>query len=478
MASSLPTPSSSQVYDPLLLADTPPAPTGAAEQSSIANATPPGGLSQEEFIDNDWIDAMLVAVEGFRHNFERDDGGGDDNEAPPQPFNSAEFDEGNAEKWAAASRARAQVESTDDDVPPPATSAGITVPPRCEIQNESIQVPSSHISNRVPLFLADGGGGCHDINTYSRPRQTVETRTHPTGGDVHASGQENEDVPDDSLQSDTNRVRSDFERDSTIVVPEATLVRDSEVYIATQIEPIEPAIPWWKQRRTRFLLGALVVIVITFSIALALSLREDGNTEAPEAQVIVVVNSPVPSFSMAPSTTKLLATMAPALPWVTCPMDPNCGATLETWTGIDGDTIVDLMGGTNNLENTPSRTEHLGQFLKAPSNTDDYYGSQMKGWLIPPVTGEYLFWVASDDQGELFLSSDDHPENKVRVCFAPWYTGVMEWTWYSYQQSTLIPLVAGDAYYFEVSPAIFLAVLHLHVLILYRSYNPLFVHEV
>ena len=251
----------------------------------------------------------------------------------------------------AASRARAQIESIDDDdEAPPTPSAGIIVPPRDEIQNESVQVPSSNFSNRVPLFLADGGRGGHGIDTYSRPRQTVETRIHPTSEDVYASGQENEDVPDESLQTDTTRVRSDFERDSTIVVPEATLVRDSEVFIATQVEP---ALPWLKQWRTRFLVGALVVIVIASSIAFALRLKEDGNTEAPEAQVIVVANSPVPSFSMAPSSIDLS-------PMATCPMDPDCGATVETWTGIDGFSINDLMCGTNNLEITPSTSGRLG----------------------------------------------------------------------------------------------------------------------
>jgi len=88
-------------------------------------------------------------------------------------------------------------------------------------------------------------------------------------------------------------------------VPEATLVRDSEVYIETQVNLIEPALPWLKQQRMMFLLGVLILIVITFSIALALSLREDVNMEVPEAQDIVVVNSPVPLFSMAFSRSQL-----------------------------------------------------------------------------------------------------------------------------------------------------------------------------
>ena len=136
-------------------------------------------------------------------------------------------------------------------------------------------------------------------------------------------------------------------------MPEATLVRDSEVYIETQVNLIEPALPWWKQQRMMLLLGVLILIVITFSIALALSLREDVNMEVPEAQDIVIVNSPVPLFSMAP-------TLIDLSPGANCPLDPDCGATVETWTDIGGFSIFQLMIGTNNLDITPSKSERLG----------------------------------------------------------------------------------------------------------------------
>ncbi len=62
-------------------------------------------------------EGVALAVAGWG-NFEQVD---DSDDAPPAPFNSAEFEEGNAKKWAAASRARAQVESVkDDDEAPPA----------------------------------------------------------------------------------------------------------------------------------------------------------------------------------------------------------------------------------------------------------------------------------------------------------------------------------------------------------------------
>ena len=86
--------------------------------------------------------------ESALQNFEQDDCDGDNNDAPPAPFNSAEFEECNIEKRVAALRARAQIESINDDDEAPLTpSAGIIVPPRDEIQNESVQVPSSHFSN-------------------------------------------------------------------------------------------------------------------------------------------------------------------------------------------------------------------------------------------------------------------------------------------------------------------------------------------
>ncbi len=90
--------------------------------------------------------------------------------------------------------------------------------------------------------------------------------------------------------------------------------------------------------------------------------------------------------------------------------------------------------------------ERPGQLLEVTTNTDDNFGSRMKGWLIPPVTGDYVFWISADDSGELWLSFSDHRENKVRVCFVPGWVGYRERTSYPEQKSTLIPLVAGEAY--------------------------------
>jgi lysophospholipase L1-like esterase len=132
------------------------------------------------------------------------------------------------------------------------------------------------------------------------------------------------------------------------------------------------------------------------------------------------------------------------------------GASLETWSGVSGNSITDLMRGTNNLANAPSKSERLGHLLEAPTNANDNYGLRMKGWLVPPVTGLYEFWIASDDQGEFWLSSNGNPANKVRRCSQPNFVSPRLWNKYPEQKSSPISLVAGQAYYYEV---------RLHVLI-------------
>ncbi len=128
----------------------------------------------------------------------------------------------------------------------------------------------------------------------------------------------------------------------------------------------------------------------------------------------------------------------------------NCGATLDTWTDISGNAIADLMARTNNLADAPNKSERLGSLLESPSNVGENYGIRMKGWLLPPVTGNYEFWIASDDNGEFWLSADDNPANKIRRCSCDWASS-RQWDKYPEQKSTPLLLVAGKPYYFEVS---------------------------
>eukprot|EP00984_Skeletonema_dohrnii_P032782 scaffold27489_cov133-Skeletonema_dohrnii-CCMP3373.AAC.1 len=127
------------------------------------------------------------------------------------------------------------------------------------------------------------------------------------------------------------------------------------------------------------------------------------------------------------------------------------GATLETWTGIEGDYISNLTTATDNLSTPPHSSVRLGSILEAPSKIDDNYGQRIKGWLVAPETGFYTFWIASDDEGQLYLSSDDDPANKDLIANVPGGGGTdsRQWDKYPAQQSAQISLIAGSAYYME-----------------------------
>jgi hypothetical protein len=125
---------------------------------------------------------------------------------------------------------------------------------------------------------------------------------------------------------------------------------------------------------------------------------------------------------------------------------------LDTWTGLNsGNTIADLMAGSNNLLSTPKKIDHLMDLLEGPTNVGDNYGSRMRGWMAPPVTGNFVFWIASDDNGEFWLSTSDSTANKALICRQPDSAGPRQWDKYTEQKSQPIRLFAGQAYYYEVS---------------------------
>jgi photosystem II stability/assembly factor-like uncharacterized protein len=120
----------------------------------------------------------------------------------------------------------------------------------------------------------------------------------------------------------------------------------------------------------------------------------------------------------------------------------------EYWTGISGTTISDLTSDTN-YPNSPSGSEQLTS-LEGPTNWEDNYGTRIRGYIHPTSTGDYTFWVAGDDNTELYLSTDDNPVNTTRIAYVDSWTNSKEWNTYSTQQSASVSLTAGQRYYIEV----------------------------
>ncbi len=87
--------------------------------------------------------------------------------------------------------------------------------------------------------------------------------------------------------------------------------------------------------------------------------------------------------------------------------------------------------------------------FEAPSNWGDYNLTRMRGYLHPPMTGDYTFWIASDNMGELWLSPDDDPARVRRIAFVREWVDPHQWTRDPAQRSETIFLRADQSYYIE-----------------------------
>jgi len=129
--------------------------------------------------------------------------------------------------------------------------------------------------------------------------------------------------------------------------------------------------------------------------------------------------------------------------------DAGMGTILrQWWTDISGSEVSDLTSNPNYPDN-PSGSERITS-LEGPINSADDYGTRIRGYLHPPKNGNYTFWIASDDNSELWLSTDGNPANISMIAEVPGYTGSREWDKYPEQKSSSVSLSAGQKYYIEV----------------------------
>ncbi len=135
------------------------------------------------------------------------------------------------------------------------------------------------------------------------------------------------------------------------------------------------------------------------------------------------------------------------------PMRPGAGdgqMTREMWTGLPGTQVISLTQSPRYPAQPDSRGVVTGS-LETPKNVGDDFGARLRGFLLPPETGMYVFWIAGDESGTFALSTDETEAN-LRPLLALSRTtdlrGFDEYeTWF--QKSVTVSLQAGRGYYFE-----------------------------
>lgn len=135
-----------------------------------------------------------------------------------------------------------------------------------------------------------------------------------------------------------------------------------------------------------------------------------------------------------------------------------------------GATLADLWStnnsGVKTFPNSPDGVDYMppeqgGPFSIIPpyvmdtgTGFNDYYGSWIRGYVTAPETGEYVFFLSSDDESMLFLNSDSadplNPSKTNLTCHVPGYSDPGIWNKFPSQQSAPVALEKGKTYYLEI----------------------------
>ncbi len=119
----------------------------------------------------------------------------------------------------------------------------------------------------------------------------------------------------------------------------------------------------------------------------------------------------------------------------------------EVYLNIGGSAVSDLLSAPS-FPASPT-LETIQPTFEAPAEYAENYGQRMRALVVAPATGNYTFWIASDDGSVLYLSTTENPAQKVQIATVNAWTSSREWTKEPNQKSALIPLTAGQRYYLE-----------------------------
>jgi len=93
---------------------------------------------------------------------------------------------------------------------------------------------------------------------------------------------------------------------------------------------------------------------------------------------------------------------------------PMGGLCRQVYDEIDGTAVIEL---SMQLTNTTAMADvdYVTSFEVNTSTNAVFYGEVLSGYLLPPETGDYVFYLASDDASELWLSTDESPANLRKI---------------------------------------------------------------
>jgi len=99
-------------------------------------------------------------------------------------------------------------------------------------------------------------------------------------------------------------------------------------------------------------------------------------------------------------------------------------ATFNRWLDKTGGFATFVDDGIK--DTAPNITTVLTEYYTGSGLHENYFG-QITGYFVPETTGNYVFFLASDDHGELYLSTDSNPANKKKIAEEPSWSDPRLW---------------------------------------------------
>ncbi len=122
----------------------------------------------------------------------------------------------------------------------------------------------------------------------------------------------------------------------------------------------------------------------------------------------------------------------------------------DVFTGISGSAVSNLTSSPN----YPTFPNASGVITSAESASSyaDNYGQRWSGWITAPETGNYRFYIACDDNAQLWISTDDRRDNRALRAVETGWRASRNWPTSNTDESTSaqISMVAGQRYYIEL----------------------------
>jgi hypothetical protein len=144
------------------------------------------------------------------------------------------------------------------------------------------------------------------------------------------------------------------------------------------------------------------------------------------------------------SRVKMLLTISIFAGFANSTWGDSSGLTRERWQNVSGNETIAIP-----FHLKPDSSD-LVKALSFNNVDQRNFGQRISGYLMPTATGLHTFWVAGDDQAELWLSSALNPADRQLIAWVNSRTGADMFDVYPTQKSSAIQLTKGKKYFIEL----------------------------